>query len=584
MRAGACRARSRRPAHSDCGIEVQAKKRLLCNLVPVVPGGGVVFYVSRKAHSYIQNTVEREEAGTPNIVGCVRAGLVYHVHSCLAQPSLEAMEQRMAKHLLASMHAHPRIHILGAHGGSKLVDGDGHGDGGPGLEGACGSKHVASIISFKVLYGNRCPAGGSGLYLHHNYVVALLNDLFGVQARGGCACCGPYAQMLLGIDSELSSKFDRCLQRSGSDLLRPGFVRVGIHFTMSWSELKVLEASILWVAQHGWRMLGAYTCDVETGEWQHRLDSPDKRRLWLSSMALSTLKHPASQQEQQDAESQEEDRAGKRLSARLPGPVSNRGDVEACSASADTDQGDGVSDEYSEMPVSALELVEAANDILVRTYSGPLPLRSIRSPLIDPQWAELLWLALPADAHATLLQQQQAYKERRSQLHPRMVLDPFLEPLLAAPHLVMHARGGGELKNTQTRQDDENPSTRRPCSSVFRVVACLSQQAARASKITSAEARQDAVFAPYAQGETGVEVAGQECGVAGGSEDEMEHGLSESLNDSLAQALAAEGVGDSTADMFLSMSAADQATVLANLSEPHRMALLQHITESLSGG
>jgi hypothetical protein len=236
------------------------------------------------------------------------------------------------------------------------------------------------------------------------------------------------------------------------------------------------------------------------------------------------------------------------------------------------------------MPVSALELVEAANDILVRTYSGPLPLRSIRSPLIDPQWAELLWLALPADAHATLLQQQQAYKERRSQLHPRMVLDPFLEPLLAAPHLVMHARGGGELKNTQTRQHDENPSTRRPCSSVFRVVACLSQQAARASKITSAEARQDAVFAPYAQGETGVEVAGQECGVAGGSEDEMEHGLSESLNDSLAQALAAEGVGDSTADMFLSMSAADQATVLANLSEPHRMALLQHITESLSGG
>jgi len=537
----------------------------------------VVFYVSRQGHSYIQNTVEREEAGTPNIVGCVRAGLVYHVHSCLAQPSLEAMEQRMANHLLASMHAHPRIHILGAHGGSKVVDGDGHGDGGPGLEGACGSKHVASIISFKVLYGNRCPAGGSGLYLHHNYVVALLNDLFGVQARGGCACCGPYAQMLLGIDSELSSKFDRCLQRSGSDLLRPGFVRVGIHFTMSWSELKVLEASILWVAQHGWRMLGAYTCDVETGEWQHRLDSPDKRRLWLSSMALSTLKHPASQQEEQVAERQEEeDRAGKRLRARLPGQCSNRGDVEACSAGEDTDQGGAVSDEDSEMPVTALELVEAANDILVRTYSGPLPLRSIRSPLIDPQWAELLWLALPADVHATLLQQQEAYKERRSQLHPRMVLDPLLEPLLAAPHLVMHAREGSELKNTQTRQHDENTGTHRPCSSVFRVVASLSQQPARASKTK--------VIAPCTQGETGVEGAGEEGGVAGSSEDETEHGLSESLNDSLAAALAAEGDGDATADMFLSMSAADQATVLANLSEPHRIALLQHITESLSGG
>ena len=35
----------------------------------------------------------------------------------------------------------------------------------------------------------------SGLMLHHNYVCALLNDLFGIQARGGCACAGPYAQV-----------------------------------------------------------------------------------------------------------------------------------------------------------------------------------------------------------------------------------------------------------------------------------------------------------------------------------------------------------------------------------------------------
>ena len=32
-------------------------------------------------------------------------------------------------------------------------------------------------------------------FLHHNFVSALLNDLFGVQARGGCACAGPYAEV-----------------------------------------------------------------------------------------------------------------------------------------------------------------------------------------------------------------------------------------------------------------------------------------------------------------------------------------------------------------------------------------------------
>ena len=33
------------------------------------------------------------------------------------------------------------------------------------------------------------------LYLHYNFVTTLLNDLFGIQTRGGCACAGPYAQV-----------------------------------------------------------------------------------------------------------------------------------------------------------------------------------------------------------------------------------------------------------------------------------------------------------------------------------------------------------------------------------------------------
>ena len=94
-------------------------------------------------------------------------------------------------------------------------------------------------IYIQVLYGNTSDDGGAGVYLHHNYVAALLNDMFGVQARGGCACSGPYAQMLLGINSELSAEFAECLERSALDILRPGFVRVGIHFSMTTQELEV---------------------------------------------------------------------------------------------------------------------------------------------------------------------------------------------------------------------------------------------------------------------------------------------------------------------------------------------------------
>ena len=37
----------------------------------------------------------------------------------------------------------------------------------------------------------------------------LLNDLFGIQSRGGCSCAGPYGHRLLGIDLERSHEFER---------------------------------------------------------------------------------------------------------------------------------------------------------------------------------------------------------------------------------------------------------------------------------------------------------------------------------------------------------------------------------------
>ena len=41
--------------------------------------------------------------------------------------------------------------------------------------------------------------------LHHNFVVALLSDLFGIQARGGCFCAGPYLHRLYDVDEDWSA-------------------------------------------------------------------------------------------------------------------------------------------------------------------------------------------------------------------------------------------------------------------------------------------------------------------------------------------------------------------------------------------
>lgn len=63
-------------------------------------------------------------------------------------------------------------------------------------------KDHASLINLGNMDAPRLPIFSfmvyhkqSGRFLHHNYVSTLLNDLFGVQARGGCACAGPYAMV-----------------------------------------------------------------------------------------------------------------------------------------------------------------------------------------------------------------------------------------------------------------------------------------------------------------------------------------------------------------------------------------------------
>ena len=49
--------------------------------------------------------------------------------------------------------------------------------------------------------------------LHGRFVTKLLNDLFGIQARGGCACAGPYGHVLLGVNVQQSLAFRSAIQK-----------------------------------------------------------------------------------------------------------------------------------------------------------------------------------------------------------------------------------------------------------------------------------------------------------------------------------------------------------------------------------
>ena len=108
----------------------------------------------------------------------------------------------------------------------------------------------------------------AGRYLHHNYVVALLNDLFGIQARGGCSCAGPYGHRLLAIDPERSHAYRREIG-VGCEGVKPGWARINFHYLVSDAVRDYLTDAVDLLARYGHRLLSDYRFDPHTGLWHH---------------------------------------------------------------------------------------------------------------------------------------------------------------------------------------------------------------------------------------------------------------------------------------------------------------------------
>ena len=216
-----------------------ARRELLDNPVPVVPGGGTVAYVNPSDHRYIDDPEHREEGGTPAIVESIRAGLVFELKRQVGTDEIQRREESFIRRAIQSWDTNPNIHILGSHDAQRL-----------------------SIVSFTIRHGDR-------QYLHHNFVVALLNDLFGIQARGGCSCAGPYGHRLLGIDIERSHEFEREITR-GCEGIKPGWVRLNFNYFISEPVFEFVLEAVHMVANDGWRLLPHYDFEPDTGLWTNQ--------------------------------------------------------------------------------------------------------------------------------------------------------------------------------------------------------------------------------------------------------------------------------------------------------------------------
>lgn len=213
------------------------KKHLLTNRVPAVPGGGTVTFVTPGNHRYLRHPERREEGGTPAIIESIRAGLVFQLQQAVGTEEIERRENDFLQRAFERWSRYDNIEVLGPADCQRL-----------------------SIVSLRISH--------KGKDLHYGYVVALLNDLFGIQARGGCSCAGPYGHTLLEIDDNTSCALNNAVSE-GHMILRPGWVRLNFNYFIDEDTFHYLVSAIEIIAEHGWRLLPHYRFDRESGTWRY---------------------------------------------------------------------------------------------------------------------------------------------------------------------------------------------------------------------------------------------------------------------------------------------------------------------------
>lgn len=236
------------------------RKALCRNAKPSIAGGGTVSYVTADHHRYVRDVERREEAGTPNILGDIRAGLAFRIKESVGVEAIESREKALVAMAVARWQTVANVRLLGALDVPRLA-----------------------IFSFNI------TAGGKAI--HHNLVVAMLNDLFGIQARGGCSCAGPYGHELLAIDSETATEHEFLVQK-GKSIYRPGWVRLGFNFFFSNETANYVISAVEFIARYAPVLMKLYSVDEATGVWVAQYQKwPTQPEAPVTPQLLDTLLH-----------------------------------------------------------------------------------------------------------------------------------------------------------------------------------------------------------------------------------------------------------------------------------------------------
>ena len=210
-------------------------KNMYKNTVPDQPGGGTVVYSNPwKVHEYSTCTEQREDGGTPPFLQGIKAALCILLKEQMGVENIIRREAEILQIIFDRCAKIKNIEILEGNITKRL-----------------------GVISFNL------PGA------HYNLIVKILNDRFGIQARGGCSCAGTYGHILLGVTEARSYEILNLI-RSGDLLSKPGWIRLSFHPIMTNAEINFIMDAIALTASHFREWMKDYGYDPVSNEFSFK--------------------------------------------------------------------------------------------------------------------------------------------------------------------------------------------------------------------------------------------------------------------------------------------------------------------------
>jgi len=219
------------------------------NEVPDNPGGGTVDWTNRWGkYKYVDDIEAREDGGTPGFLQSIRAALCFELKDKMGIENIKKREEELLELAFNGLDKIEGLNILADNVRDRL-----------------------SVISF---YIDK---------IHFNLIVRILNDKYGIQTRGGCACAGTYGHFLLEVSYEQSQEItDKINDGDLSD--KPGWVRWSLHPTMKDSEVTLMITALNDIVDNIDNYRKDYQYDNHTNVYWHKNEKGDEEIMnqWFS--------------------------------------------------------------------------------------------------------------------------------------------------------------------------------------------------------------------------------------------------------------------------------------------------------------